>query len=331
VDRASSADVEWAHEYDGYSRLASTPEQLEKLLRSARNSYRTHGRVPSWCGVDLLRGWAFLLVRADHHSGGGTLDGEWLTVLDALRHHPHARHEDRPPAAAPARATGLKLPSRFSIRPRMHRDHEFLEAKQQRLWEPHVAPINEFVNQIRSEIAERVRCEHRGGLADHVHVPYIDPDSGGVAAKVLFVLESPARTAALGSSMLSADNDDPTAANVWEAYDASGLPRIHGLHWNAVPWFVGTEERNAGVSGDQVELGRTYLRRLIALAPDVRVILAMGKPAAQTVAPLAGELERAGIAVRSVIHPSPRNYNSRPGSREAVILAFSDSLRLAEA
>ncbi len=70
MDRAGSADVEWAHEYDGYTRLASTPEQLEKLLRRARNSYRTHGRVPSWCGVDLLRGWAFLLVRADRHSGG---------------------------------------------------------------------------------------------------------------------------------------------------------------------------------------------------------------------------------------------------------------------
>ena len=52
-------------------------------------------------------------------------------------------------------------------------------------------------------------------------VPYVDPDSGGVTARVLLLLEAPAGAAAHGSRMLSADNDDGTAADVWRAYAAS--------------------------------------------------------------------------------------------------------------
>jgi hypothetical protein len=52
---------EWALTYDGYRRLASAHEKLEKLLRSALNSYAGRGRVPDRCGVDILRGWAVLL------------------------------------------------------------------------------------------------------------------------------------------------------------------------------------------------------------------------------------------------------------------------------
>ena len=69
------AQIVWAHAYDGYRRLAaSPPEGLERLLRDARDSFARHGVVPAWCGVDFLRGWAFYLVRADRHSGGGRLE-----------------------------------------------------------------------------------------------------------------------------------------------------------------------------------------------------------------------------------------------------------------
>ena len=97
LDRSTQREIEWAHEYDGYRRLASSPEKLEKLLQSARNSYRAHGRVPEWCGVDFLRGWAFFLVRADRHAGGGTLGAEWRDVLDAVNAHPEPSGTDKPP------------------------------------------------------------------------------------------------------------------------------------------------------------------------------------------------------------------------------------------
>lgn len=95
--KATTAEVMWAHRYDAYRRLAATPEDLVTLLEPARAEYGRTRRVPEWCGVDLLRGWAFYLVRRDHHRGGGSLDEEWRAVLNALRQHPDAVGDDLPP------------------------------------------------------------------------------------------------------------------------------------------------------------------------------------------------------------------------------------------
>lgn len=298
----TQAQVEWAHRYDGYTRLASSPENLETLLEGPRASFRANGRIPDWCGVDLLRGWAYYLVRADRHAGGGTLTDEWTAVLERLRVHSGARGLDRPPVDP--QHSLLTMPTSFSTAPKMHRDAVFLATKQARWWEPHVAPVNQFVDQIRSEITERWTAKHGDG-APEVFVPYVDPDSGGVAAKVLFLLESPAGPAALGSRMLSADNDDETAKNVWLGYQASGMPRTFGLHWNAVPWYVGDGKKNKSVTSEQVDRGRGYLDQLLDLAPEVRVILALGKPAQASIANAENDLRRRGVRVIKAPHPSP--------------------------
>ena len=94
---ATTAEVMWAHRYDAHRRLARSPADLAALLEPAQAEYDRTRRVPEWCGVDLLRGWAFFLVRRDHHRGGGSLDDEWRAVLDALRQHPDAAGDDRPP------------------------------------------------------------------------------------------------------------------------------------------------------------------------------------------------------------------------------------------
>lgn len=296
------AQIEWAHRYDGYQRLASSPEQLEELIRQGRRSFEARRRVPEWCGVDLLRGWAFYLVRADRHAGGGTLGEEWLAVLERVRTHPSSTAADRPPSLS---SNSLVMPTSFSTAPKMHKDSAFLAAKQARWREEHVAPVNAFVDQIHDEIAEAWAYE-RGDDAPPVFVPFVDPDSGGVAARVLFLLESPAGPAALGSRMLSADNNDETAKNVWLGYQASEMPRTYGLHWNAVPWYVGDGKKNKGVTPAEVERGRVYLKGLLDLAPDIRVVLALGKPAQASIGPLDSELRARRIVVVKAPHPSPR-------------------------
>lgn len=100
--------IAWAHTYNGYERLAGEPEggppALARLLEPAFREYRETGRVPGWCGVDLLRGWAFYLTRADHFDGGYTLaEGgsqvtEWQAVLSRIASHLGARPEERPPS-----------------------------------------------------------------------------------------------------------------------------------------------------------------------------------------------------------------------------------------
>lgn len=334
-DYRHQAQVEWAHTYDGYRRLASSPEKLERLLRSARNSYAAKGMVPNWCGVDFLRGWAFYLVRADRHEGGGTLGPEWEAVLDVLTVHPDSKGEDRPPARSTGGApiADVRLPTSFSSAPKRHKDTAFLEAKQSRLWEPHVAPINQFVDRIREEIQSGLAAATLAGdETPQVFVPYVDPDSGGTRARVLFVLESPAGPAALGSGMLSADNNDETAKNVWRAYEASGMPRTHGLHWNAVPWYVGDGKKNAGVTPAEVEQGRQYLLQLLDIAPEIVVVLALGKPAQKSILGAATELAARDIHVIKAPHPSPIPAASTKGqSLREVNTAFTEALSIARA
>lgn len=100
-DGRIQSEIEWAHEYDGYARLARSPEALWRLLEPADREFRSTGEIPDWCGVDLLRGWAFYLVRADRHAGGGTLGRDWMAVLEALRHHPDIDQAERPPDRHP--------------------------------------------------------------------------------------------------------------------------------------------------------------------------------------------------------------------------------------
>lgn len=100
AERFRAEDYDWALTYNAYERLAGSPGQLGELLASARDWYESSGQVPDWCGVDLLRGWAFYLARADYFAGGGSLDREWSDVLQALRQHPAAEPSDVPPPTA---------------------------------------------------------------------------------------------------------------------------------------------------------------------------------------------------------------------------------------
>lgn len=116
-------------------------------------------------------------------------------------------------------------------------------------------------------------------------MPYVDPDCGGVNARLLLVLEAPAGAAAHGSHMLSADNNDGTAANVWRAYDHSGLPRGWGVHWNAVPWYIGVPGKIRAATAADVAEGRRWLLRLVDILPDLRVLLTLGNRARDAVTP----------------------------------------------
>jgi len=98
-----SAQIDWAHEYDGYARLAGSPQALATLLETAWRQYHQTGRVPEWCGVDILRGWAFYLTRADRHGGGyglaegGPMVQEWNAVLERIATHEATGPGDTPP------------------------------------------------------------------------------------------------------------------------------------------------------------------------------------------------------------------------------------------
>lgn len=123
-----------------------------------------------------------------------------------------------------------------------------------------------------------------GSLRDYVlglsnrgrEVPGFDPDDAGEEARLLFVLEAPGpkANASKGSGLLSPDNNDQTAANVWHARHSAGLTHS-ALHTNIVPWYLGV----ATVKPSPVELaeGAVQLRYLLDLLPQLEVVILCGE------------------------------------------------------
>ena len=94
----TDAELQWALTYDGYSRMAYSPEILCELLRPAMAEHAATKRIPEWCGVDFLRAWAFYRQREFHHVGHGPIAKDFDDVLEAIRRHPAAKKHDLPPA-----------------------------------------------------------------------------------------------------------------------------------------------------------------------------------------------------------------------------------------
>ena len=62
--------IKFAATYDGYSQIAQEPENLVALYEPIRTEWRRSGSLPSWMGVDLLRGLLFFMYREDRWTGG---------------------------------------------------------------------------------------------------------------------------------------------------------------------------------------------------------------------------------------------------------------------
>ena len=61
--------LKFAITYNGYDRIAGSPEALLDLYEPIRKEWKESGRLPDWAGLDLLRGLLFLMAREDHMAG----------------------------------------------------------------------------------------------------------------------------------------------------------------------------------------------------------------------------------------------------------------------
>ncbi|HEX5595455.1 MAG TPA: uracil-DNA glycosylase [Micromonosporaceae bacterium] len=198
--------------------------------------------------------------------------------------------------------------------PRANRDPQTVEAKLARLSEPHIAPITRLVEEIRA-------------IHGQANVPYVDPTFAGVDAQVLFLLEIPARAAAPEAAMLSPDNDDWTAAQVWEFYQASGLRRDRCVHWNAVPWLTDGKRKPARAD---IESAMPWLARLVYLLPNLRLVVTMGSVARQAFALYLLREDARLLPWLAVSHPNPRLRNINPLQWQDIPRAFDVAARVTE-
>jgi len=174
------------------------------------------------------------------------------------------------------------------------------------LREPHIAPLTDFVEELRHEAGP--------GAA----IPDFDPWDAGVTAEVLFLLEAPGAKA-VASSFISRNNPDETAKNMFELNRDVGIARKRSLLWNAVPWYIGEEDRTRirAATAKDLESGLKPLPRLIEMLPNLRAVVFMGEKA-QKARPQVEQL-RPDLALFSSPHPSPLFVNNHPGNRDIIL------------
>lgn len=204
-----------------------------------------------------------------------------------------------------------------ALGPRGHADYDFLAAKRGRLHEPHIAPLTRYVETVRAET---------GG-----EVPWFDPDSGGVRARALFLLEAPGarataatgvRKAAAGSGIISPDNNDGTAENSWRLYQDADLNRDLIAIWNIVPWYIGTATRIRAADRSDLEQAQPYLHRLLDLLPHLRVVLVFGDRARDGWLRYLLRDDAHLIPTLACPHPSPKVLNIHPDYRHTIVQAL---------
>ncbi|WP_158228401.1 uracil-DNA glycosylase [Pseudonocardia sp. MH-G8] len=145
------------------------------------------------------------------------------------------------------------------------RDADFRADQHSRLRDPHIAPFTDLVDELRAEPG-------RGWM------PYIAPMYGGINASILSVLQDPGpgTREADGSGMLCCENVDDSAMLLATLLESTRIPVSELLPWNGYPWYRHTTGKSVPPSATECEAGVEPLRRLIDLAPNLRIVMLHG-------------------------------------------------------
>lgn len=164
-----------------------------------------------------------------------------------------------------------------------------------------VAPLNTLAEEWRHASDGVVRS-----------VPWFDPASGGVEARVLVLFERPAAsTISDGDAGVSSeDNRSPSSAVFARARQDSGLSRTDYVRWNIIPWDSDSATRPPLFA--ELDEAGDALHQLLGVLPRLRGIVTLGQVA------LTGVMRYLTLhpdpIIRPVLaapHPSPANAHRR--------------------
>ncbi|GAB5097832.1 uracil-DNA glycosylase [Caballeronia sp. HLA56] len=167
------------------------------------------------------------------------------------------------------------------------RDSEALQRRIALLDQPHIKPLTRFAEELSARSSA---------------VPYFDPLDGGCEAKVLVLLESPARLASR-PRFVSLDNPVPAQRNLKRFFDEAGLARRQSVLWNVFPWLPASDGPRETLTIGEIERGIGELPSLIGLLPDLRVIVLAGRKAQRAFSMLT-QLPGSPV-ILTTPHPSP--------------------------
>lgn len=166
------------------------------------------------------------------------------------------------------------------------------------LVEPHVAPLQDYVEHLRTE---------RPSLT----IPNFDPLDGGINARMLFVFEAPGPNR-LETGFISRDNDDRTAEAIHRFMAEAGIPRSETVLWNTGPGW----DRDIANSARTAKRDAYLLDGVLDLLPRLQVAVLAGGIARSKARPY---VEKRGLPVYETVHVAgrARSHLSPPRSWRA--------------
>ncbi len=174
-------------------------------------------------------------------------------------------------------------------------DPRALAARVDALKADHMQPLNGFLLGLRND----------GRI-----VPWFDPVDGGTGARVLILLESPARRGT-DPRFVSRDNAAPTQANLRRFLARAGIARSDTVLWNVVPWVMDPDgPRNRAPKRAEIADGLTRLPALLAMLQKLEIVVTAGRVAARA-GPVVADA-RPDAAFFEMPHPSPVYVNTSP-------------------
>lgn len=153
-------------------------------------------------------------------------------------------------------------------------------------------------------------------------LPYFDPLDGGVYAKILILLESPARTVSR-ARYVSRDNPGPAQRNLKSFMEQVGLERRETVIWNLYPWLPDLEKPKASLRRAQIEEGIEKLITLLPHFPDLATVVFAGRVAQQAMLRVRHAFP--DISLLEMPHPSPLSVCTHPSVRQRILSTLRDA------
>jgi uracil-DNA glycosylase len=200
---------------------------------------------------------------------------------------------------------------------RLFRDRNEISRREAQIDSQNVAPLNSWVRDLRKR------------LGPSAIVPWFDPQDGGNEARILWLLEAPGPKATRergGSGFISCNNDDGTAQNTWETRNEAGVSRKLVVHWNVIPYYIGTDTKIRAYNPNDIAAVGPFIKELVNLLPCLKVVILGGEAARKVWHDFPPK--QAKLQIIECPHPSPTNLNTRPGNREQIIKAWRQALKL---
>lgn len=180
-----------------------------------------------------------------------------------------------------------------------------------RLADPHVAALETFTRRLAA------RCGP---------TPHVDPLDGGVAARLLLLLETPG-PGALPLRFVSRDNPTGTARNIRRFMTEAGIDRRDAVIWNAVPWTIhAAGARNRVPRAAEAAAGAAELPGFLHLLPELRAVVLAGRVAGLC-EPVV-RLHKPDASVFRMPHPSPTYVNTAPSIARGMVATLREAARL---